>query len=132
MLATLRQLFGYLILATLLVNPIQVYFLVYLYESPLYLAINPVAIYYLLCAIGAYFGNQYCKRQWFALDVLAATTLHGTFRRTISGITGQHMDSKKRYMYQAKVIDWLAIKFGDAPNHCYRAYLYEKHLKFID
>ena len=132
MLATLRQLFGYLIITTLLINPIQVYALLSTYNTPLYLAINPIAIFYFLCAIGAYSGNGYCKRQWFAIDVLAATTLHGTFRRTISGWTGQHMESKKRYMYQAKVIDWLAIKFGDTPNHCYRAYLYEKHLKFID
>ena len=132
MLATLRQLFGYLVLATLLINPIQVHALLYTYNAPWYLAINPIAIYYLLCAIGAYFGNRYCLRQWFALDVLAATTLHGTFRRTISGITGQYMNTKKRYRYQAKFIDWLAIKFGDTPNHCYRAYLYEKHLNLIE
>lgn len=65
-------------------------------------------------------------RIWYLIDVLVCTVAHDTDGRTISGWTGQHMLSKKRYYYQAKVIDWGAELFGDKPNHSMRMYRLER------
>ena len=104
-LKTLRQLIGYLLVATLL--------------------ISPIGCFYILCAVGAVFRNNYCIKQWLALDILACTTIHGTQRRTISGYTGQRLHLK-RYKVQAAILDRLAIIFGDSENHCERAYQWER------
>ena len=104
------QLIGYALVATLL--------------------ISPLGWFYIACGIGCSFRSQYCMRQWFALDVLACTTIHGTYRRTISGYTGQRLHLK-RYKLQARVIDRLALMFGDSENHCFRTYEWERQeLKF--
>lgn len=105
MIRVLRQFIGYLLVATLL--------------------ISPIGCFYGLCAIGAILGNQYCMRQWMALDILACTTIHNTQRRTISGYTGERLHLR-RYRIQARVVDFLAMLFGDEPNHCERAYQWEK------
>lgn len=70
-------------------------------------------------------GNNMPFRIWFLLDLLICTVAHNTNMRTVSGWTGQHMQQKKRYYYQAKVIDGLAKLFGDSPNHCARAFRWE-------
>lgn len=64
-------------------------------------------------------------RVWYLIDVLVCTVAHNTDGRTLSGWTGQHMSSNRRYKYQAVVIDGLARLFGDDPNHCWRAYVSE-------
>lgn len=57
------------------------------------------------------------------IDILACHCIHKTgFKRSISGWTGQHMDSKKRYYYQSVVID-----FGFGKNHCRQEYRKEKN-----
>jgi len=71
------------------------------------------------------FENNMPFRIWYLIDVLICTVAHNTYMRTISGWTGQHMSSKKRYCYQAKVIDWLAQLVGDTSNHCFRQYRWE-------
>ena len=103
----LRQLLGYALVATLLVSPI--------------------GLFYALCGIGCLLRNDYCFKQWLALDILACTTIHNTQRRTISGFTGQHLHIN-RYALQAKFIDSLAIMCGDSKNHCLRSYEWEKRI----
>lgn len=71
------------------------------------------------------------KSIWIWFDRLVATVVHFTWKRTISGITGQYMNTKKRYHYQAKVIDKLAVLFGDDKDHCYRAYRWERFIKVV-
>lgn len=68
---------------------------------------------------------------WIWFDRLVATVVHFTWKRTISGLTGQYMTKKLRYKYQAKVIDFLAKLCGDTPNHCERAYRWEQSIKVI-
>jgi len=67
-------------------------------------------------------GKNYPFKIWYAIDVFICTIAHGTHKRTISGWTGQHMNTHKRFHYQAKLIDWLLRKCGDKRNHCFRAY----------
>lgn len=128
---TIRQLIGYLIFLTLIIDPYQVYTAATNATLTWHNAVDFVGVYYVACAFFALFGNTYALNQWYTVDVLAATLIHGTRERTISGITGQYMDSKKRYYYQAKVIDWLAELFGDEPNHCHRAYLWELNSGYV-
>lgn len=111
-LKTLRQLMGYLLIAA-----------AFLYSY--------IGVYYLICALGSFMGYKYCLRQWLALDIIVCTIIHGTFRRTISGYTGQRMHLK-RYKLQASVIDTLAKLFGDDKDHCLRAYGWEKRNLDLD
>lgn len=70
---------------------------------------------------------DYCLSTWYLIDVLACHCIHKTgLYRSISGWTGQHMFDKKRYEYQAKVIDFI---FGK--NHCVEQYLKEKDKGYI-
>lgn len=110
-LQTFKQLLAYLLVTTLL--------------------ISPAGWYFIALAFFIRDGN-YAWRVWIMIDRLACTTIHGTLRRTISGYTGQFMHRKKRYYYQAKVIDFLARCVGDTPNHCYRAYLWEQRKGYIE
>ena len=110
---------------TLLVNPIQIYYVLFVADGHWVYAINPIGVYYVMCAILAFFGNKYAILQWLSLDKLAAATIHNLDNRTISGWAGQHMHSKKRYYYQSRFIDKLAILLGDEAGHCYREYLKE-------
>jgi len=64
---------------------------------------------------------------WYGLDVVVCSIVHGTRYRTISGICGQKMDKQKRYYYQAKIIDFIFKIIGDGPNHCKRAWEWEKN-----
>ena len=128
---TIRQLMGYLAVLTVLVNPWQITAVLHMTDLPFIYAVNPIGVFYLFCGVFAFYGNEYGLRQWYAFDVLAATLIHGTEKRTISGIAGQYMDSKRRYYYQAKVIDWLAERCGDGPNHCWRVYLWEKNKGYV-
>ncbi|MGK0272145.1 MAG: hypothetical protein ACI88H_002811 [Cocleimonas sp.] len=66
------------------------------------------------------------KTVWIWFDRLVCTIAHGTWKRTISGWTGQHMKNKPRYKHQAKIIDWCAELVGDEPIHSMRAYIWEK------
>ena len=75
--------------------------------------------------------NNLPFRIWYLIDLLTCTVAHDTSMRTISGWTGQHMATKKRYYYQAKVIDWLAELFGDKPEHCLRAFVWERKQGFV-
>ena len=104
-LKAIRTLLGYLLVATLIVSP--------------------VGIYFLLCGFGCFIGSQYCLRVWFSLDVLACSTIHGTRRRTISGYVGERIHIR-RFFIVASIIDWLALRCGDGPNHCVRAYEWER------
>jgi len=76
--------------------------------------------------------SAYSFRVWFAIDVLICTVAHGTYRRTISGWTGQYMSLKPRYAYQAKVIDTILKLCGDGDDHCLRAYRWERMQGLID
>lgn len=69
--------------------------------------------------------NNYAFRIWFSIDVMVCTVAHGTYRRTISGWSGQFMSTKPRYRKQAKVIDLLLRLCGDTADHCLRAYQWE-------
>ena len=71
------------------------------------------------------------RNLWIWFDRLVATVVHFTWKRTISGITGQYMNTKPRYKYQARVIDELATWFGDTRKHCYRAYRWEQFIKVV-
>ena len=109
--STTRQLLGYLLLATvLLANPVGWYFI------------------YLLTKIKT---DKTAYNLWLAIDRLFCRICHGTYQRTISGWTGQWADTKKRYYYQAKVIDYLAYKFMDDKNHCFDAFLWEVKKGFV-
>lgn len=68
---------------------------------------------------------NYPFKVWFAIDVAICAIAHNTYRRSISGWTGQHALTKKRYYYQAKIIDFILVLCGDSPDHCYRSYLWE-------
>jgi hypothetical protein len=63
---------------------------------------------------------------WIWFDRMVCTIAHGTWKRTISGWTGQHLQHKKRYDYQANCIDLLALLFGDDKQHCQRAFQWEQ------
>jgi hypothetical protein len=69
--------------------------------------------------------RNYAFVVWFAIDIAICSISHGTYRRSISGWTGQKMHTHKRYQLQAKFIDFLLKKI-DGPHHCYRSYLTEK------
>ena len=71
------------------------------------------------------------KFVWIWFDRLVATVIHFTWKRTISGISGQYMKTKLRYEYQAKVIDKLATLVGDKKDHCLRAYRWEQSIKVV-
>ena len=103
MLATLRQLFGYLIFGLLLL-------------------LTPLG-WYFLAHLPFIWKNNYSLFIWYALDGLACTVCHKTHKRTISGWTGQHMKAKLRYKYQARFIDMI---FGK--DHCLHEY--QKELKY--
>ena len=90
------------------------------------LLVSPVGWFYAICGIGCFFRSSYCFKQWFALDVLACTTCHNTFYRTISGYTGERLH-KKRYKLQGTIIDKLAEWCGDGKDHCLRAYIWERN-----
>jgi hypothetical protein len=77
--------------------------------------------------------NPKVELVWIWFDRLVCTVAHGTWKRTISGWTGQHMTNKNkpRYMYQAKVIDWCAELVGDSPQHSHRAYVWEKACGYV-
>lgn len=87
-----------------------------------------IGMFYLVCAIRAFQGNQYALRQWYVVDVAIATMVYGTHWRTISGLTGEraHKTDSLYWKRQAQFIDWLASLVGDGPNHCYRTYMWEK------
>ena len=87
--------------------------------------------WYVVAAVGAKLGNRFWLSQLHSLDIMICSFVHGTFRRTISGYTGQHAKSKRRYRIAEIVIDWLAIKFGDEPRHCCRAHINELKMGLI-
>ena len=101
LLKTLRQLAGYLIVATLL---------------------NTYVGYALLALLPFIKVNVYCYNIWLAFDIFICTVCHGTVGRSISGWAGQHQDKYKRYYYVALVIDWIFEKFGDKTEHCKRVF----------
>tara|TARA_R110002051_G_scaffold324424_2_gene421603 strand:+ start:9184 stop:9534 length:351 start_codon:yes stop_codon:yes gene_type:complete len=110
-LKAIRQLLGYLLLAAILLsNPVGWYFI------------------YLLTKIRA---DITAYNLWLAIDRLFCRISHGTYQRTISGWTGQWAISKKRYYYQAKVIDWLVLKLSGQTGHCFKAYLWEVKKGFV-
>jgi hypothetical protein len=61
---------------------------------------------------------DYCLSTWYIIDILACHCCHGTgAKRSISGWTGQHMKTKRRYHYQARLID-----FAFGKGHCWNEY----------
>lgn len=85
---------------------------------------------FLLAGLLALTGSTHGYNAMYALDVTAASMIHGTKKRTISGISGERAElGSKRYIYQARFIDKLAKLFGDDENHCYRAWQDEKLLE---
>jgi len=86
----------------------------------------------LLCPSAPYIRtNHIVWLVWIWFDRMVCTFAHGTWKRTISGWTGQHFIRKKRYCYQSKVIDALAVLFGDDKQHCQRAYQWEQDKGFV-
>ena len=71
-------------------------------------------------------SSKQIKNIWIWFDRIVATIIHFTWKRTISGITGQYMNKKLRYKYQAKVIDKLALLVNDDEDHCARVYRWEQ------
>lgn len=69
--------------------------------------------------------NKYAFRIWFSIDVMICSVAHGTYRRTISGWSGQFMSKKQNYRTQAKIIDYLIVLCGGEKNHCISAYQWE-------
>lgn len=93
------------------------------------LFVVPFGWLYLIAGIIALGGVKEGFNVMHSLDVQAASFIHGTHRRTISGITGERAElGEKRYLWQARFIDRLAKLFGDDENHCYRAWQSEQHL----
>lgn len=68
--------------------------------------------------------KNYAFNIWYAIDVAVCAIAHNTYKRSISGWTGQHMHTKPRYKYQAMIIDFL-LKKVDGPDHCWRVYTQE-------
>jgi len=67
-----------------------------------------------------------------ACDDLIASIFFFTLSRTLSGIAGEGKHKKKLgYKFIADIIDWLAVLFGDADEHCLRAYFWEKSKGFV-
>ncbi len=69
--------------------------------------------------------NEYAFRIWFSIDVMICTVAHGTYRRTISGWSGQFMALKPNYNVQARIIDCLIALLSGEQEHCKRAYEWE-------
>jgi hypothetical protein len=101
-LRALRQLLGYAFFGYLLLGtPLGVFFLVQFFFISKY---------------------PYCFSTWLVLDIFACHVFHGTgVKRTISGWTGQHMHTSRRYYYQAKVID-----FAFGKDHCFKTFKSER------
>ena len=111
-LKSIRTLFSYVLAVSFVISPFIPYgqYIGYLVAS-FFLVQFPLIRKY-----------EYCLSTWYIVDVLACHCVHGTgTKRSISGWTGQHMHSKKRYHYQAKVIDFA---FGEG--HCWNEFLKEK------
>jgi hypothetical protein len=75
--------------------------------------------------------NLKVKMVWIWFDRLVCTVAHFTWKRTISGWTGQHMTNKPRYKHQADVIDWGAELLGDKPLHSKRAFEWETSKGYV-
>jgi len=81
---------------------------------------------FLIFGVMALFRSKHGYNVMHSLDVLAASFIHKTKSRTISGISGERAElGQKRYIYQARFIDRLAKLFGDDDKHCYRAFISE-------
>lgn len=105
-LKTLRTLISYLLVAFFLLTPFGWIFLA---QLPF---------------IGV---SRYCHHTWYVIDILVCHVCHNTGpKRTISGWTGQYMNSKKRYRYQSRVIDFM---FGKG--HCWQEYQHEKSKGYV-
>jgi hypothetical protein len=118
LLKMLKNLTGYLFVAFFLFSPFVPYghYIGYL-----------LALFFLI-QLPFIRKNDYCLSTWYVIDILACHCCHGTGdKRSISGWTGQHMKNKKRYYYQAKVID-----FAFGKNHCLREYQKEKAKGHVD
>lgn len=94
------------------------------------LILSPLGWFFLLTGVGCFLRNKYCFKVWYQVDVLLCTMAHGTKLRTISGWSGQHA-YLKRYLYQRRVIDFLAKLCGDGPNHCQRAFEWEREQGWV-
>lgn len=93
------------------------------------LFVVPFGWLYLIAGLLALGKIEECFNVMHSLDVQAASFIHGTRKRTISGITGERaFEGSRIYRQQAKIIDRLAMWFGDDPDHCHRAYLQEQGL----
>ncbi|GLX85045.1 hypothetical protein tloyanaT_12970 [Thalassotalea loyana] len=69
--------------------------------------------------------SRWGQNFWLSIDIVICSAAHGTRYRTISGWTGEHAFTKRRYQYQAYIIDLLAYPFERQWDHCHRAYIYE-------
>ena len=102
----LRNMAGYTLVATLLISPIG---------------------WILVCMLPLLKRSQYCFNTWLILDVLVCNLCHRTgVHRTLSGYTGQHMYTVKRYYIQAKFIDFI---FGK--NHCSNEFKEERRKGYV-
>ena len=97
----------------------------------LMLCSSPIGWYliYLLTQTGK---DKKAYYAWLLIDRLICTIVHSTYKRTISGISGQYANTKKRYKYQSKVIDFLAYKLAGELNHCAHAYAWEKQNGWVE
>ena len=83
----------------------------------------PMGLLYVFVGVLALMRVKEAYNVLHSLDVLAASWIHGTHSRTISGITGERaFNGSKVYKAQERIIDSLARLFGDDNNHCYRAW----------
>ena len=70
---------------------------------------------------------------WLAPLYLVGLADKPTGRQLISGYVGKAAYNKHKWgIRAAKVIDWMAEKLGDGPDHCYRAYIFYKPIDIED
>ena len=70
-------------------------------------------------------------RVWYLIDVIVCTIVHNTSMRTISGLAGEHEQSKQHFKYLAKFIDWLFNLIANEVDHCQIAYRYERMKGYV-
>ena len=128
---TARTLLAYLVISLIFVD--SFIWLLPLSESVIYGLNIFDSVICTLLVVSLFFvrDGNYAFYVWYSIDVTICSIAHGTVNRTISGWTGEHATKSKRYMYQAKLIDYFAFVFGDGWSHCERAYIWEKSKGYV-
>lgn len=100
MLKTIRTLLGYVLCAILFIVPL------------------------ILLTLPALFRNRWALVSLYSIDLTICAICHGELLESISA-RSYRFKHLKRYNYQRKLIDGLAVLFGGEPEHCRRAIRWE-------